>query len=495
MAFFDEEETVTRLKEALDLNELRNPQGKGVEFEVDENELNQLGVEEDTSVNIFDKQQLASSICLMSDEDSGASDDDDDEQCQTELESLRKRMLQNINSDLTPNKDGGVLKQLKTPGVGSVIPEGALVMMHFNAYTDIGQPPYDSTRLRGQAMKFRLGKGEIIPGLELALLSMKKHEVSRFLIHHNYAYGVMGCPPRIPKEASLIFDVEVLHFVEQEGVDDYYSLTPDERREKLKYTDIEKVVKAENAEAKEYFENKNCLKSLGKYKRAQNVLEAYNLKNAEEERLWKKQILKVYVNCAVCCHNLGHFGRTITYCNQALELDRSCVKAHYFKGKALHSLGSFKDATESLKRARNLEPSNSCISKALQSLARSMRDHELFEKNMYSKMFSNASKGSEPETTAPQKDASKNDNDSEGVEYGTCSDAFRNLVREQFEKFQKDSGMTEMPFPEIQMTPAEIECILSTATDLGMDVKKKGTGNATRYEVYKKIPQTHCNKK
>lgn len=66
---------------------------------------------------------------------------------------------------------------------------------------------------------------------------------------------------------------------------------------------------------------------------AQNVLEAYNLKNAEEERLWKKQILKVYVNCAICCDKIGHFGRTITYCNQALELDRSCVKAHYFKGK------------------------------------------------------------------------------------------------------------------------------------------------------------------
>ncbi|CAG5135787.1 unnamed protein product [Candidula unifasciata] len=494
MAFYDEEETSTRLKGALDLNELRNPQGKGVEFEVDENELNKLGVEEETSMNIFDRNQLVSNICFMSDEENSASDEED-EQCLTELERLKKRMLQNKNSDLTPKKDGGVLKQLKTPGVGSVIPEGALVMMHFNAYTDIGQPPYDSTRLRGQAMKFRLGKGEIIPGLELALLSMKKHEVSRFLIHHDYAYGKMGCPPRIPREATLIFDVEILHFVEQEGVDDYYSLTPDERKGKFKYADIEKVVKAENAEAMEYFGNKNYLKSLSKYRRAQNVLEAYNLKNADEEKMWKKQLLKVYVNCAICCHNLSHFGRTITYCNQALDLDRKCVKAHYFKGKALHSLGSFKDATTSLKTARNLDPSNSCISKALQSLARSMREHELFEKNMYSKMFGGGNQASESGPLPSQADADKKDNESEGLEYGTCSDAFRNLVREQFEKFRQDSSMTEMPFPEIQMTPAEIECILSTAADLDMSVKKKGTGSAVRYEVYKKSPQPECNQK
>ncbi|GFO01595.1 peptidylprolyl isomerase [Plakobranchus ocellatus] len=75
---------------------------------------------------------------------------------------------------------------------------------------------------------------------------MRKHEVSRFLIQPEYAYGEHGCPPRIPPNAILIFDVEVMHFVEQEGVDDYYSLTPEERKAKLKYSDIEKVVKAEN---------------------------------------------------------------------------------------------------------------------------------------------------------------------------------------------------------------------------------------------------------
>lgn len=41
-----------------------------------------------------------------------------------------------------------------------------------------------------------------IAGLELALSSMKKNEKSRFMIKPKYAYGAMGCPPRIPADST-----------------------------------------------------------------------------------------------------------------------------------------------------------------------------------------------------------------------------------------------------------------------------------------------------
>ena len=31
---------------------------------------------------------------------------------------------------------------------------------------------------------------------------MKKNEISRFLIEPQYAYGKMGCPPRIPADST-----------------------------------------------------------------------------------------------------------------------------------------------------------------------------------------------------------------------------------------------------------------------------------------------------
>ncbi|XP_005089179.1 inactive peptidyl-prolyl cis-trans isomerase FKBP6 [Aplysia californica] len=477
---FGNDETCTRLKNALDINDLRDPDGEGVEFEVDENDLAQTDQEQDTNLHCFEKNKVAASICLLSDNEDEEDNFEGDGEYLTEKERLHKRLLKMRDSDITPNKDGGVLKEMKTPGIGGLVAEGALVSFHYNAYTDVGQAPYDSSRLRDQYSKLRLGTGQCIRGLELALLSMKKHETARFLIHHDYAYGEMGCPPRIPKSTSLIYDVEILYFVEQEGVEDYHNMTEEERRQKLTYVDIEKVVKALNAEGKEYFEKREYHRALGKYRKAEEVLQRYNLKNEEEQTQWTKQSLRVYLNCATCSNYLKQFGRVISYCNNALRLDRNAVKAHYFKGKALHSLGSFEDAKQSLRTARNLKPSDMLINNALKDLAKSIKEHTSFEKSLYRKMFS------QPASDAGETSGDKEKEESvERPSQPPCSDGFRALVQEQFEKFKNDPCMTEMPFPERQMTENEIACILETATALGMDVRKRGTGNSLRFEVYK----------
>ena len=43
--------------------------------------------------------------------------------------------------------------------------------------------------------------GEMFIGFEIAVSSMKKGELSRFIIRPGYAYGKMGCSPRIPENA------------------------------------------------------------------------------------------------------------------------------------------------------------------------------------------------------------------------------------------------------------------------------------------------------
>jgi FK506-binding protein 6 len=84
------------------------------------------------------------------------------------------------------------------PGIGCIVPEGAVVTVHYNAYIEYSDEPYDSTWLRGYPMTGRLGQG-FIAGFDIAIGSMKKGETSKFLIHPDKAYGGMGCPPRIPQ--------------------------------------------------------------------------------------------------------------------------------------------------------------------------------------------------------------------------------------------------------------------------------------------------------
>ena len=47
--------------------------------------------------------------------------------------------------------------------------------------------------------------GDVIPFLDIATSTMKKAEITRFLVKPEYAYGDMGVPPRIPGGANSKF--------------------------------------------------------------------------------------------------------------------------------------------------------------------------------------------------------------------------------------------------------------------------------------------------
>ena len=44
---------------------------------------------------------------------------------------------------------------------------------------------------------------------------MRKGEKAQFLIDYPYAYGELGCPPRVPGKALILATVELLDFIEE----------------------------------------------------------------------------------------------------------------------------------------------------------------------------------------------------------------------------------------------------------------------------------------
>ncbi len=75
--------------------------------------------------------------------------------------------------------------------------------MHYSLYLEGQDEPYDSTILRNRAERHRLGQGGLLPGIEVAVKSMLKKEEAEFLIEYEYAFGKLGCPPRVPPEAQV----------------------------------------------------------------------------------------------------------------------------------------------------------------------------------------------------------------------------------------------------------------------------------------------------
>jgi FK506-binding protein 6 len=84
-------------------------------------------------------------------------------------------------------------------GIGKSPPPGSKVWYHYVAYANDSSEPFDSTLSRNAESFIVGGSGEVIPGLRLALETMDLKEVAQFLIFHEYAYGKLGCPPRIEK--------------------------------------------------------------------------------------------------------------------------------------------------------------------------------------------------------------------------------------------------------------------------------------------------------
>jgi FKBP-type peptidyl-prolyl cis-trans isomerase len=62
-------------------------------------------------------------------------------------------------------------------------------------------------------LKIRLGRGNLIEGWEQALQKMHKGEKWLLIVPPEMAYGARGKPPSIKRNATLVFEMELVDFV------------------------------------------------------------------------------------------------------------------------------------------------------------------------------------------------------------------------------------------------------------------------------------------
>lgn len=122
--------------------------------------------------------------------------------------------------DISPKSDGGVLKIIKKEGTGTECPMiGDKVTVHYTGWLLDGTK-FDSSRDRKDKFSFDFGKGEVIKAWDIAVGTMKIGEVCQITCKPEYAYGSAGSPPKIPPNATLIFEIELFEFKGKDLTDD-----------------------------------------------------------------------------------------------------------------------------------------------------------------------------------------------------------------------------------------------------------------------------------
>lgn len=267
------------------------------------------------------------------------------------------------------------------------VPLMARVCIRYNAYWEGEGAPFDSSFLRGSTHSFYTGRGEVLEGLEKAVLSMHKGEEAQLLISYHLLFREMGCPPRVRPKADGLFIIELVDFNAVGDINAMDHLTDEDRN---KFSVVYAKAKQIHLKGIDFFGQSMYKNACMAFMKAINALNFCQLNSEDEQEQQSVFLIKLYTNLAVCYNKLNQCNKTILMCRELRRLtnNKLSCKALFQEGRALLNLGDYVKSRTLLIKAQKLEPNNTDVNKELKTLEMRYKKYKDNEKDLWTRAIS-----------------------------------------------------------------------------------------------------------
>ncbi|MFA6961061.1 MAG: FKBP-type peptidyl-prolyl cis-trans isomerase [Opitutaceae bacterium] len=107
----------------------------------------------------------------------------------------------------------GLRYLIRKPGTGTTTPQrGQIVTVNYEGRILETEKIFDTSATHEGPFNFRVGEGVVIAGWDEGIMGMKKGEKRTLIIPYWLGYGEKGITGKIPRHATLVFEIELLDF-------------------------------------------------------------------------------------------------------------------------------------------------------------------------------------------------------------------------------------------------------------------------------------------
>jgi len=127
---------------------------------------------------------------------------------------LEKDSLENgALNNLVWNGENGLRIEWTIKKTTNIINKGDVILANYSARVARGEI-YDSNSKLTKPVPLKTGIGQLIKGWEVGLLQMHAGDKGRIMIPSKLAYGEQGILGRVPQNADIIVDIEIVAIIE-----------------------------------------------------------------------------------------------------------------------------------------------------------------------------------------------------------------------------------------------------------------------------------------